>query len=104
MSDAKVTFETADYKPAAPGEEVRFSFQCPSSARGRCNGGLLIFGRTPLKRDPHGNNGGAPQWDWDGNREKPTFSPSINCTQCWHGFIQKGRCVNVSKQDEPEPR
>lgn len=102
MSDAKVTFSTLSYQPAKAGEEQTFSFNCPSRKSGRCEG-LLILGRTNLKHDPQGQNGGAAHWNWDGNREMPTFAPSINCGKCWHGFIEKGRCVNTAKQDEPEP-
>lgn len=31
-------------------------------------------------------------WKWDGNYEKPTLTPSINCISgCgWHGFLTKG--------------
>jgi hypothetical protein len=31
-------------------------------------------------------------WQWDGNEEAPTLSPSINCVGgCgWHGWIQNG--------------
>ena len=33
-------------------------------------------------------------WSWDGNRDAPTLSPSINCGQCgWHGFIRQGTMV-----------
>lgn len=33
-----------------------------------------------------------PSWEWDGNVEKPTLSPSIACTTpCkWHGFLKAG--------------
>lgn len=104
MSAAKVSFETLGYLPAVPGEEVRFSFQCPVEARRRCQG-LLIAGKNHgIKRDGQGKNGSRPQWDWDEDREQPTFTPSINCGNCagWHGFIEKGRCVNTSKADELE--
>lgn len=102
MSDAKVTFETLGYDPAKPGEEARFDFVCPK--RGTMCSGLLIAGRSDIKRDGQGGNGGRPQWDWDGNREAPTFSPSINCGSCWHGYIRNGRCVDTAGQDEPEPK
>jgi hypothetical protein len=101
MSDAKVTFETLDWEKADVGKEQVFSFRCPRKGR-RCES-LVIAGRTDLKRDPQGQNGGIAQWDWDGNRDAPTFSPSVNCGGCWHGYIEKGRCVSTSKQDEPEP-
>lgn len=29
-------------------------------------------------------------WQWDGNREKPTLTPSINVTNGWHGFVTNG--------------
>lgn len=105
MSAAKVTFEALDYEAAAPGAEARFSFQCPLHPR-QCSGLLLNSDATRaagIKRDPQGANGGRAMWDWDGNRTAPTLSPSINCGGCWHGYIQKGRCVSVQGIDEPEP-
>lgn len=43
---------------------------------------------------------GRPSWNWDGNREKPTLSPSINILQFdeagnrtgehWHGWLRDG--------------
>ena len=37
----------------------------------------------------------APTWLWDGNREKPTLSPSIACgpegERDWHGYMRAGR-------------
>jgi len=93
MSDAKVQFQTEELEDAPPGKEALFSFCCPKTGR-RC-GDLFIAGRTTHKRDGQNQNGGIAQWDWDGNREAPTFSPSINCKGCWHGFIRNGQCVNA---------
>lgn len=100
MSDARVRFDSLDALDAAPGAEQTFSFQCPRHNR-RC-GVLVIAGRTDLKRDPQGQNGGVAQWDWDGNRERPTFTPSVNCQRCWHGYIRAGRCVDTQGNDEPD--
>jgi hypothetical protein len=102
MSDAKVTFSDLDYEPTAdPGRIVRFNFACPRHKGRRCEG-LIIKGKTLLKHDPQGKNGGVAQWDWDGNMVAPTFKPSVNCGGCWHGFITKGRCVE-NNVDVPEP-
>lgn len=30
-------------------------------------------------------------WLWDGNREAPTISPSINIIGMWHGYIRNGK-------------
>lgn len=112
MSDARVEFQDIDCEPIGPDQKpVRFGFRCVGRNRGRdprlpvsmCEG-LLIAGTTDIKRDPQGKNGGRPQWAWDGNREAPTFTPSINCEKhCgWHGYIRKGRCVDTQGVDEPE--
>lgn len=102
MSDAKVSFEKLDHEPAAPGEEQQVWFSCPKHKR-TC-GALVLLGKTTLKHDPQGQNGGIAQWSWDGNREQPTLTPSVNCARCWHGYIRKGRCVDVNGADEPEPQ
>lgn len=34
-------------------------------------------------------------WNWDGNEDKPTLSPSIHHVGCWHGYIRAGRMVSV---------
>lgn len=46
-------------------------------------------------------SGEKPVWNWDGNREKPTLTPSINILQLndkgekigehWHGYLTAGR-------------
>lgn len=35
----------------------------------------------------------GPRWDWDGNREAPTLSPSIlhHSEPKWHGFLRAGK-------------
>lgn len=105
MSDAKVIFTKTDQESAGAGEEQMFSFACPK-ARGRDQrcGLLLIAGKTATPRDGQNKNGGAAQWEWDGDRTQPTFKPSINCVGCWHGYIERGRCLDGAKGDEPEPR
>lgn len=100
MSDAKVTFQSFDGEAAEPGAEQIFSFNCPKHDR-RC-GGIVIAGKTDLKRDPNSANGGIAQWDWDHNRTAPSFAPSINCRGCWHGYIRGGRTFDCGNVDEPE--
>ena len=100
MSAANVQFLDRDKRKAAPGAEVSFSFACPKFPH-QC-GRLLVAGRSPgIDRNGQNREGGVAMWDWDGNREAPTFSPSIDCKGCWHGFIEAGRCVDMAKRDEP---
>jgi hypothetical protein len=38
-----------------------------------------------------GDPGGPRVWGWDGNREKPTLTPSIHAPHQWHGHLRAGR-------------
>lgn len=35
------------------------------------------------------------RWLWDGNKEAPTLSPSINVIGRWHGFLRAGKIETV---------
>lgn len=69
------------------------AFRCP-----RGHGECLIA----LRPQTFTNGAG---WNWDGNREAPTISPSINCLSehngrpaagCgWHGWIRAGKFENA---------
>jgi hypothetical protein len=101
MSAANVSFVTESEERAYPGLEQMFYFTCPRN--GHACGPLLIAGRTAHKRDGQNRDGGRAQWDWDGDADTPTFTPSVNFSHCWHGYIRNGRCVDVNGGDEPEP-
>lgn len=32
-----------------------------------------------------------PSWEWDGNEEKPTLTPSVHLPGRWHGWFRNGR-------------
>ena len=45
----------------------------------------------------------GPVNGWDGNREEPTFNPSIDCSNGgkrpgWHGYIVAGRVCDANKR------
>lgn len=48
------------------------------------NVGLLRL-RPVVDGDAH------PSWQWDGNEEKPTLSPSVHLPGRWHGWFRNGR-------------
>lgn len=78
-----------------PGITGHIMFVCPNNRR--C---LVHIGPIHIDRP-------TPDaiciWGWDGNRERPTLTPSINCQSerdgkpaggCgWHGFITNGTIV-----------
>lgn len=35
------------------------------------------------------------QWWWDGDRERPTLSPSLHAVGIWHGWVRAGRLVEA---------
>lgn len=110
MSAADVQFLTIYGEECPAGEAPqRFTFRCVVGNRGRdprlpplrCAKLLIANSGHGIKRDPQNQNGGRAQWDWDGNRDAPTFKPSVNCESAcgWHGYITAGRCVETSGQD-----
>ena len=34
-------------------------------------------------------------WNWNGNREFPTITPSINVVGRWHGFLTNGKIITL---------
>jgi hypothetical protein len=46
----------------------------------------------PLKPVPDPNE---DDWQWDGNREAPTLTPSINWVGVWHGYLTAGKLVSA---------
>lgn len=97
MSAADVTYYNRG-EICGPDQATHFGFTCPKTGK-ECHG-WLIAGRTSTPRDGQNQNGGRAQWDLIG---PDTFSPSLNdIGGCgWHGFIEKGRCLDTSKRDEP---
>lgn len=76
-----------------------FRFVCPLAA------GPLKHRQCSIPIKPQTTSKGNG-WKWDGNREAPTFTPSINCLthnpekpeekygSCgWHGYVTKGKFV-----------
>lgn len=75
-----------------PGSTAHIIFVCPNGKR--CS---VLLGPKYVNRP---NPDGLCIWGWDGNIDKPTITPSINCIAekngkptggCgWHGFIANG--------------
>jgi len=47
----------------------------------------------PVPQTDRPLNGGH-SWQWDGNLDTPTLTPSINSTGRWHGWVRAGRMVS----------
>lgn len=69
---------------SANGDITGMMFRCP------CGCGETVFVKF-----------GEKEWWWDGRKNKPTLSPSINRTNgCgWHGFLKKGEWQSVGCDD-----
>jgi hypothetical protein len=53
------------------------------------------FNRGDIVSLPISGDNTKPVWQWDGNREAPTLSPSINVIGRWHGWLQAGKLVTA---------
>ena len=40
-------------------------------------------------------NADGEQWEWDGNEEEPTITPSLHAEGYWHGYVKKGVLVEA---------
>ena len=49
-----------------------------------------IYSRWPVNA-PGENH--KRRWDWDGEKDKPTLTPSLHMLEYWHGFLIKGRLI-----------
>jgi hypothetical protein len=58
------------------------------------NGSTCTIPLRPVPATGRPVNGGH-SWEWDGNQEKPTLTPSINSVGAWHGWVRAGRMVSV---------
>ena len=75
-----------------PGATAHILFVCPNAKR--C---AVLLGPTHVPRPADGK---LNVWGWDGSKDRPTLTPSINCIAekdgkptggCgWHGFITNG--------------
>ena len=75
-----------------------------SSILAKSNGNLYF--ECPACEIPHGINcgeGHGAMWQWDGNKEKPTFSPSLLVTYSHgdknfvcHSFVRNGKIEYLS--------
>ncbi|MFO1038146.1 MAG: DUF6527 family protein [Geminicoccaceae bacterium] len=86
MSPSDATSNEPPFKFTGEGPDGKpkwMTFPCPGG-RGRC--GIALR--------PHQKNGVGASWEWDGDREQPTITPSIDCRECgWHGWITKGQLI-----------
>lgn len=91
-----VPIGTFDIEPTRmleyPGATAHILFVCPNGRR--C---AVLLGPEHVDRP---REGALCIWKWDGNKERPSITPSINCLAekdgqpaggCgWHGYITNG--------------
>jgi len=80
--------EDIDAEPDLPGafEYYQAGDQYPAGLIYICPCGCKRTGALAFR-----NQGGErPSWEWDGNLEAPTLSPSVHHVGHWHGWLQAG--------------
>ncbi len=95
MKSADGRFEYRDQQddPLPPGSAPldvhHVAFQCRrSNTSGWCSVNLRERGHDIPNRS----------WAWDGNVDKPMLEPSINCRDCWHGYIICGVFMKTDRK------
>lgn len=91
----KVEFLTMSGSACPPDQNPqRFTFRCIRKPEENCANLLIADAGHGIPRDGKNEHGGRAQWAWNGNRDTPSFTPSIDC-RCdggcgWHGYIEGG--------------
>lgn len=92
-ADGRFAYLDADERPVPDGTEPagvhRVAFRCRTHNTW-CS--VNLRGR--------GHDKPNKSWSWDGDVDHPTLQPSINCLDCWHGFIEKGVFLTANKSRE----
>jgi hypothetical protein len=93
-ADGRFDYLDLGYQSAPAGSGAmdvhRFAYRCRSYPDRWCS--VNLRGR--------GHDLAEGSWTWDGNIDKPTLAPSINCHDCWHGFIEAGVFKTAAKTPE----
>ena len=108
MTKTKIEFLTLDMHPCPLDRQPdRFGFECPMRPGEMCSGMLLVGADMGDGRKlGRGESGQRPaMWNWNGDRNNPSFTPSVNCLAerngeklagCgWHGYITNGEAKSV---------
>jgi len=87
-ADDRVAIPGAFWFVTYQGELAGMIYVCPCGCRRQ---GYLRFRGAP--RPPE--EADRPSWEWDGNREAPTLSPSVLHRDHWHGYLRAGMWVQA---------
>ena len=95
-------------RPSAPGEfQWRFAWMDDHGKHSRpatledipnemwlCEPDRNFPANIPLKGHPYTD---GDTWEWDGNRDQPTLTPSIDASKYggWHGYLTAGKLVDA---------
>jgi hypothetical protein len=95
-ADGRFEYRDRDDRPVWDGTDAgdvhRFAYRCRGQPGAWCSVNLRGRGHDVDQRS----------WAWDGNFDKPTLTPSINCAGCWHGFIEGGVFNNTDHKPEAQ--
>jgi hypothetical protein len=85
-------FQDLGYQPTEDRMAIRrFEWGCPRRPGQSC--GRILIGLN------HKPSVSAPSWTWDGDLDRPTLSPSVNCNGAggcgWHGWVRAGVFVEA---------
>lgn len=86
-------FESLDDVRGVPGafEFYKYQDRYPAGMIYCCPCGCERLGALHFRP---GNVDGGASWEWDGNMDAPTLTPSVLHRDHWHGFLTAGVWVS----------
>ena len=57
--------------------------------------GVQAFTFSEIKIKTNGDPKREHHWGWDGNKERPTLTPSVHAVGHWHGYVRDGSLVEA---------
>jgi hypothetical protein len=85
--DLLKTNKIGDWSFSSDFKDMFLVYPCKSSYPGEPDYGDVVH--LPIHRKGESDDRKL-SWEWDGNKEAPTISPSVNVIGRWHGFFRNG--------------
>lgn len=93
-ADGRFEYLDKDHRPlpddASLSDVGRFAYHCRLHLSNMCSVNIANAGYKIPKRS----------WVLTGTKDAPTLEPSINCENCWHGYIQCGVFFKTDRTKE----
>lgn len=100
--DERFEYQDKDGNSLPDGSDLsqvgRFQYECRSQWHGGLSEGRV--GHCSINIANAGYDNPQHNWALSGSIDRPSIAPSVNCHDCWHGFIEGGIFLTTEKNPE----